>query len=148
MKTIVVYAAVGPQGSSAKIVAALPTLVTFPFEAINVLPDPLNVPLPDFDRALWVVATYGDQELLDQVENFLLARGPEFSGSKFSICELGNYYGYDDFEFGAKHIIESRLRELGCAELSPGVSVDSLPKLDWRAVNAWCRQLNESAARQ
>lgn len=141
MKIIVVYAATSPQGSSAKIVAELPKLLPCPFQAINVAPDPRGVHLPNHDLALWVIATYGDQELLDHVEDFLVTRAPELSGARYSICELGNYYGYDDFEFGAKQITETRLRELGCHEFCPGASVDSLPILDWRAVNAWCRQI-------
>jgi flavodoxin len=144
MKTIVVYAAANPNGSSAKVVEELRQLLEFPFEAVNVANSPATVPLPPFDLLLMVIATYGDQELLDVVEEFITTRTAELKNKAYSVCELGNYYGYDDFEFGAKQIVEFQLNGLGAFLFCPGVSADSLPKLDWRAVKAWGRNLNQT----
>jgi hypothetical protein len=35
------------------------------------------------------------------MERFLVRQHVDLSGKYYAICELGNYYGYDDFEFGA-----------------------------------------------
>ena len=37
----------------------------------------------------------------------LLLRSGDMKGSKICLVELGNYYGYDDFEFGALAIMEA-----------------------------------------
>lgn len=143
-KTVMVYAAANPGGSSAKVVEELKQLLNFPFEAINIAAAPETVPLPSFDILLMVIATYGDQELLDVVERFLTSRNGELKGKKYSVCELGNYYGYDDFEFGAKQIAEFQLSRLGNTLFCQGASADSLPKLDGRAIKAWGRELNQT----
>ncbi len=147
MNTIVVYAAANPAGSSAKVVEELGKLLNFPVQPVNIAANPKTVPLPTFDLLLMVIATYGDQELLDVVEEFVTARTSELRGKRYSVCELGNYYGYDDFEFGAKQIVEFQLHSIGATVFCPGASADSLPKLDWRAIKAWCQVINDSVLR-
>ena len=82
-----------------------------------------------------VASTWGDGELQDDMEALLL-RSSNLKGRKICLVELGNYYGYDDFEFGALAIMEATLQNLG-AEVISRLSLDSLPKIDWDTLEAW-----------
>ena len=100
--------------------------------------------LPDLDADLFIFIcpTYGDEELPLEMEDFL--EGLVLKNKEFTVCELGNYYGYDDFEFGASKIIKDYLKNLGWKEFFPSLSLDSLPSIDWEVFYKWKEDLYET----
>lgn len=98
--------------------------------------------LDDVELLLFFCPTYGDEELQEDMERFLLSFRANLSGKFFVVCELGNYYGYDDFTFGAMKIIRARLIELGGAEFASPLSLDSLPKVHMAQLIRWVHYLN------
>ena len=82
--------------------------------------------------------TYGDEELPEPMERLVIAGGPPLSGRGFAICELGNYYGYDKFDFGALPILDAVFRARGGRRIAAGLSLDSLPRIDWPSLLRWC----------
>ena len=98
--------------------------------------------LADYELLVFLCPTYGDEELQDDMENFLDGFTLDLSGKRFAICELGNYYGYDDFSFGAMRIIRRRLLELRGTELCEPLSLDSFPKTAWGHLLDWVKHLN------
>lgn len=87
------------------------------------------------DIVLFMCPTYGDEELPHAMEDFLTNLTVE--NKSYVICELGNYYGYDDFEFGSKKIIEYNLKNLKWTKFYKGLSLDSMPNVDWKTFNKW-----------
>jgi flavodoxin len=100
--------------------------------------------LADYDLLVFLCPTYGDEELQDDMENFLDDFTLDLAGKQFAICELGNYYGYDDFSFGAMRIIRRRLIELRGTELCEPLSLDSFPKTAWGHLLDWVKHLNKT----
>lgn len=91
------------------------------------------------DVVIFICPTYGDEELPHMMEDYLLSinSNPRY----FVVCELGNYYGYDDFTFGAKKIIESYLINIGWKKFFKGLSLDSIPTIDWQIFFKWKEEL-------
>lgn len=87
------------------------------------------------DIILFVCPTYGDEELPLNMEKFLI--NLKTKNKLYVICELGNYYGYDDFEFGAKKIIEQTLIKLNWKNFHNNLSLDSMPTVDWNVFDVW-----------
>lgn len=94
------------------------------------------------DIVLFLCPTYGDEELPHEMEDFLLSL--KIRNKSYVVCELGNYYGYDDFTFGAKKIIEEHLNSLGWDKFYNGISLDSLPKIDWDCFFKWKKGLDHA----
>lgn len=90
------------------------------------------------DRLFIVASTWGDGELQDCMETLLVRSTPVKVPVDTHIVELGNYYGYDDFEFGALKIMEECASQLGLA-IKSRISVDSLPRIDWETVDRWIK---------
>lgn len=111
--------------------------VDFNFEIFDVK---VNPAIEQYELILWFCPTYGDAELPLDMEDFL--QKIKLTNKKFIVCELGNYYGYDDYQFGALKIIKSHLISLGWQESMEGLSLDSLPRINWDAYYAWCERLN------
>lgn len=88
-----------------------------------------------YDFYVFVCPTYGDEELPWAMEDFLMRLTVE--NKKFTVVELGNYYGYDDFQFGARRLICGVLKSKGWVEAFPSLSLDSLPQIDWEVFNHW-----------
>ncbi len=88
--------------------------------------------------------TYGDEELQPDIESFLLRFDTRLDGRLFTVCELGNYYGYDDYTFGALRIIRSHWVALGARELCGPLSLDSLPQVPWGHLDRWIARCNEA----
>jgi flavodoxin len=107
------------------------------------LPNPIKVipslKIDDFNMFIFVCPTYGDEELPLTMEEFLL----EITNTNkyFTVCELGNYYGYEDFQFGSRKIISHFLQSRGWEMIFPGLSLDSMPKIDWPVFNEWKKEL-------
>lgn len=87
------------------------------------------------DLIIFICPTYGDEELPADMEKFLI--NLKLTNKLYVICELGNYYGYEEFEFGAKKIIENCLKTLLWKEFFPSLSLDSLPIIDWNTFYTW-----------
>lgn len=99
-------------------------------------------PSLDEDIILFICPTYGDEELSPDMESFIISITE--SNKMFVICELGNYYGYDDFSFGAKKIIKHSLEELNWVEFFPSLSLDSMPLIDWSTFESWKKELENA----
>lgn len=136
------YMAVNAKGSSASIVERMKTRISFSLEYINLTEGPHVSDLGNYDHVIFLIATYGDQELQDDFEKFLISIKADLNGKKFSICEIGNYYGYEDFSTGAGNIVESYLIERGAKKYLTTTSIDTLPLIDWRQVDQWIFLLN------
>ena len=91
------------------------------------------------DVIVFICPTYGDEELPHAMEDFLT--NLEIKNKKYVVCETGNYYGYDDFQFGASKIIEGCLDALNWKKFYPSFSVDALPTIDWEPFYEWKRGL-------
>jgi hypothetical protein len=61
----------------------------------------------------------GDQELSNQMENFLIKiKKFKLKNKKYFADEIGNYYGYDDHTMGAKRIINIFLPKIGIKKIT------------------------------
>jgi len=111
-------------------------------EVFDVKDRPSNEQLADFDLFLFFTPTYGDEELQEDMENFIEGFDLDLRGKQFVICELGNYYGYDTYSFGAMAILRQRLIKLNGREIFSPLSLDSYPKLHREHLFDWVEQLN------
>ena len=91
MKTALLYAS--SHGRTKKV-------LTEALELLDVEPDVFNVKdgvdqgrLEEYDLLIFFCPTYGDEELQDDMENFIADFDLELAGKQFAICELGNFYG-------------------------------------------------------
>ena len=141
MQVLVLYGS--SRRSTQMVVNRLPQYLKFPFDVINVKSQVNLTDLKPYELLLFFVPTYGDGEVQEDMERFMLRLSSPLPTKQFCICELGNYYGYDDFAHGAMPILREHLTRLGAKEFAPPVSIDSLPKKDWQNLNRWCSLLNE-----
>jgi flavodoxin I len=86
---------------------------------------------------LFFASTWGDGELQEDMESLLVRLPISLEARHYALCELGNYYGYDDFEFGALRILSEFLQRSGGMELVEPFCMDSLPKKDWAGFEKW-----------
>ena len=142
MKILLVYVAPTPRGSSATIAINLKTELKKDIELLNLAESNSSDKIIGFDIMLFVAATYGDQELNDGLEEFIVSLPDSLPNMNYAVCEIGNYYGYDDFELGAGKIVESHMTKLGAKQILPMYSVDTLPILDSRKLAKWVNELN------
>ena len=142
MKPILIYTAPRPQGTSAAIAEIMVKELHNGIEVMNVANDFPREKILQYDSLIFVAATYGDQELNDTLEDFVITLDKSHADFNYAVCEIGNYYGYDDFELGAGEIIVSHMNLIGAKSLLPMYSVDSLPRLDKRKLKKWIEQLN------
>jgi len=85
--------------------------------------------------------TYGDEELPPVMDKFIYKI--QTKSLQYILCELGNYFGQDDFEFGAAIIIKTKLDSLGWAQIGNTLSLDSFPKIDWKSFYAWKNDIGD-----
>lgn len=118
-------------------------------ERLTIKPEVFNVKellsaqqLTGFDILMFFSPTYGDEELQPDMEKFITNFSLDMSGKSFVICELGNYYGYEDFSFGAMSIIRRLLLELGGKELCSPLSLDAMPRVEWSHLHRWVEYVN------
>ena len=140
MKTVVLYAS--SHGSTRRVVKTLAEKVTFSFDCFDVKSLTDTRSIDQYDVFLFFSPTYGNEELQQDMERFIVNFKLDMSRKYYAICELGNYYGYEA-DFGAMKIIRHHLEQLCGKELVSPLSMDSLPKKDWKAFATWCRKLNE-----
>lgn len=92
---------------------------------------------PAGDGLRWVVVVpnYGDGEIQAVMENFIVER--EYDIREFSVVELGNYYGMDDWAFGAAGKLARVLEARNARPFFSHLSLDTLPKIDWDTLGKW-----------
>jgi len=140
MNTVLLYGST--HGTTKKIVKKLQQTLKFECDIFDVKKVVVSDFLLDYELLLFVCPTYGDEELQEDMEEFLQNLKFDLSSKRYVICETGNYYGYDSFEFGAKKLIEDHVRRLGAEEAFVGLSLDTLPRIDWESLAAWVQKLN------
>ena len=101
--------------------------------------DPL---LDSVEYLVVIVANYGDEELQPEMEKYLLKC--KAKNIRYALCELGNYFGFEDDCFGCK---KEALRILGekswvCMD---HISIDAFPEIDKKKLTAWARRIHELA---
>lgn len=104
--------------------------------------DVRNSPTLDSEFIIFICPTYGDAELPLLMEEYLLKI--KVKNKLYTTVELGNYYGYDDFTFGAKKIIKNHLSTLNWIEFFPSLSLDSMPKIDLKTFFSWKSQVEDA----
>ena len=135
MPTAILYTS--RHGRTRQVVATVAERLSPPPKVINLTEPATARPWAEHDRFQIFCPTYGDEELEPSMEECLVRHGDDLAGCDFAVCELGNYYGYDDFSFGALHILRRHLLTRGGRELCSPLSLDSLPRLDWPQLDRW-----------
>jgi flavodoxin len=94
------------------------------------------------NKLIFVSPTYGDEELEEKVEDFLInSNWLKYKKLSFYVCELGLYRGYVEPHFGSGNII---IKYLNAKELEfkpPLLSVDSMPLNDFSLIDQWCTKI-------
>lgn len=91
-----------------------------------------------FQHLIFVCPTYGDEELEEGMENFLIANDwTPYSGHSFSVIELGLYRGYDSPLLGAAKIIQTYLSSKGLIHSTGTLSLDSVPTPNEALLDQW-----------
>lgn len=140
MKALVVFGS--SRGNTRAVVKKLPALLRFPFDSVDAADLTDTRHFDAYDLLLFLASTWGDGELQVDMEMFFVKCPLHLAGKPYAICELGNYYGYDDFEFGALRIMQHHLNKGGGREFAEPFCMDSLPKRDWEGLARWCEYLN------
>lgn len=128
MKIITIFDSV--HGKSKKIASLLPN----PVHASQV------TKIQKYDYFIFVCPTYGDEELPNLMENFLI--NLKITNKFYTVCELGNYFG-ESYNFGVKNIIEKILRRLKWKRFYKCLSLDSMPQIQWDTYYKWEQKLHE-----
>jgi flavodoxin len=91
-----------------------------------------------FQHLICVSPTYGDEELEEGMENFLIANDwTPYCGHSFSVIELGLYRGYDSPLLGAAKIIQTYLSNNGLIHTTGTLSLDSVPTPNEALLDQW-----------
>lgn len=101
--------------------------------------------LAAYARFVFLTPTAGNEELPEPIERLFDMKGLDFTGREYAVCELGNYYGYDLYEYGAGKTVRRLLGERGGREFHPMLSLDTLPRTDWERFETWCSSLSAGA---
>lgn len=91
--------------------------------------------ISNFELILFIIPTYGDEELPLEFEDYFINLDLRYKS--YIVCELGNYFGYDEYEWGTSKIISNYLNKLGWREYHPSLSLDSFPDIDWDILTKW-----------
>ena len=146
MKTVFLYAS--SHGRTRKVVELLLPQLKIKPDVFNVKDSPPLEQLSGYDIFLFFSPTYGDEELQTDMEAFILQFSLDLTGKCFAVCELGNYHGYDSYTLGAMPILRHYLFKLGGTELCQPLSLDSLPRVNWKHLNRWGEHVNDALNRQ
>lgn len=90
---------------------------------------------------VFLTPTAGNEELAEPFERFFDREDVDLSHARYALCELGNYYGYDLFEYGAAKILRRLVEARGGKEFFPTLSLDTLPLIDWDLFDHWTTAL-------
>lgn len=94
-----------------------------------------------YSRFIFLTPTAGNEELPEPFEALFDQKWVDFSDAFYTICELGNYYGFELFEYGAAKILHQLIRASGGEEFYRTLSLDTLPMIDWELFNVWAEGL-------
>jgi flavodoxin len=141
MKALVIYGST--LGNTRRVVSRVPEMLDFLVDVVDVKTLDDAASLSAYDLLIFFSSTWGDGELQVDMEAFLVRASLQLDGKLYAICELGNYYGYDDFNFGAERILHYFLHDAGGVELAEPFSMDSLPHKDWIGLERWCQLINQ-----
>jgi flavodoxin len=140
MKILVLY---GSKTGNTRLVAnRLPGMLNCETEVVNVASITNADHLLNYGMTLYLASTWGDGELQLDMELFFSRNKVDLHRQPYAICELGNYYGYDDFEFGALNIMRHHVEGWNACEVVEPFSMDSLPHKDWKNLGRWCDRIN------
>jgi flavodoxin len=103
-------------------------------EAVSVAKVPC---IESYEPIVFVVPNIGDEELPQPMEDYLFHM--KTRGKKYYICELGNYFGFENYN-GCKKVAIKLLAKLDWIKISD-VSIDSMPKLDISSLESWSRNI-------
>jgi flavodoxin len=142
MKALIIYGST--RGNTRLVAARMPGNLHFDVDVRDVASLQDSNVLRQYDLLLFLASTWGDAELQIDMEHFFARQRVDLCGKHFAICELGNYYGYDDFEFGALRIMQHQLEQWGGREFAEPFCMDSLPRKDWDGFARWCEMLNRA----
>lgn len=142
MKGLVLYGS--STGNTRLVASRLSERLQFAVDVTDVKSVLDVVLLKQYNLLIFLASTWGDGELQIDMEAFFVRYQIDLQGKPYAICELGNYYGYDDFEFGALRIMQHHLKLWMGYEFVEPFSMDSLPHKDWNGLTRWCDLLNRS----
>ena len=140
MKAALLYGS--SYGKTRKVIAEFLARLCLRPEVFDVKLRPTADKLAAYELFMFFAPTYGDEELQDDMEDFIVRSGFDPAGKHFVICELGNYYGYDNYAFGAMPILRKWLLQNNGREFFTPLSLDSYPKVHWEHLRDWTNQLN------
>lgn len=142
-KTAVVYGSLTRSGNTMAVATRLQELLRADLHHV----DDLNAALlAAYALVVFLTPTAGNEELAEPFERFFDQPWVDLSGIRYVVCELGNYYGYDLFEYGAAKVLKGLAASRGGTEFFPTLSLDSLPLIDWELFGRWALALQEKVA--
>jgi flavodoxin len=145
MKAIALY---GSSRGNTKLVAnRLAEKVSFALDVIDVATISDLQWAKSYDLLIFLSSTWGDGELQEDMENFFTGNKLDLQGRHYALCELGNYYGYDDFEFGALRVMQCVVAAANGVEFHEPFCMDSYPRKDWEGFDRWIASLNTSVSK-
>lgn len=97
--------------------------------------------LLDYNVIVVCCPNYGDGEVQADMEAFLQTLDLDLHEQSVAVCELGNYFGYEGFSFGAMSIIRQELVSRGASELICPLSLDSVPRMSESQLQKWIDHL-------
>lgn len=134
---LLVYAATHEKSNSAQIIQSLVKELEGKTVLYNLSQEIVSDEWQHCNSIIFLPANYGDQELHDLFEVFIIHHRHFFEDKVCFVGEIGNYYGYDDLEFGAGRILTNYLKSCGAIVKETLFSIDTLPFLDMRMLEKW-----------
>jgi flavodoxin len=86
--------------------------------------------------------TYGSEELHIDMESFIVKNKNFFNNKRLCLIETGNFYGYENFSFGAGVNMYNFFIKIPCMFFYKNLSLDTFPKTDYFTLNRWLNGLN------
>ncbi|MFN0186055.1 MAG: hypothetical protein ACKVQR_19750 [Aquabacterium sp.] len=122
-----------PESNAAKVASHLASRLQLPVVDYFSQPDAVTPA-----SLLLVTPNMGDGEIPEPVEWFVRDRCATLT--RFGVVEIGNFYGFDDWGFGAGDRIRKVLAGRGLEEGIRPLSLDTLPQIDWDTLERWCTE--------
>lgn len=108
---------------------------------VNISDDFRLVETLEFNQLVLISPTYGDEELEETMEKFLIeSNWDSHKGKDLFICELGLYRGYEITKQGAGQLIKSYLTQKELIPRGEIMSIDSLPLENYELINTWIQK--------
>ena len=94
-----------------------------------------------YAKLVFLTPTAGNEEVAEPFERLFDRERIDLSHAEYAVCELGNYYGYDLYEYGAAKILHRLIGDRGGRKFHPTLSLDTLPLIDWELFDGWAESL-------